>query len=465
MNSVEIGEGARLRPPVAYRRWAIYGLMVLATVAVFFLIRRYGETLTAPAAPAGGPSTGMVGSRNEALLRLLLALAAVIAVGQVLAKVFARLSQPPVIGEMLAGILLGPSLIGERASALILPGSVAPYLSLVAQLGVILYMFTVGLELDAGFLRSRAHTTVATSHASILAPFLLGSLLALGLYPRLSNSSVPFTSFALFMGLAMSVTAFPVLARILTDRNMSRTHLGIVALTCAAVDDVTAWCLLALVVGVTRAEVGGALMVPVWTIAFILVMFFVVRPLAKRAASRWEGERLPRETVAVVLVGLLVSAMATELIGIHAIFGAFLLGAVIPHDSAIARSFIRQLEHVVAVLFLPAFFAFTGMRTRIDLVSGWDQWLICALIILVATVGKFGGSFLAARITGMDWRTSAALGTLMNTRGLMELVVLNIGLDLKVISPTLFSMMVLMALVTTVATSPVLRLLRPQTDG
>ncbi len=465
MNALEVGEGARLRPPAALRRWAIYGLMVLATVAVFLLIRQYGETLTAPAAPAGGPSTQMVGSRNEALLHLLLALAAVIAVGQVLARIFAHLSQPPVIGEMLAGILLGPSLIGERASALILPGSVAPYLSVVAQLGVILYMFTVGLELDAGFLRSRAHTTVATSHASILAPFLLGSLLAVGLYPRLSNSSVPFTSFALFMGLAMSITAFPVLARILTDRNMSRTHLGIVALTCAAVDDVTAWCLLALVVGVTRAEVGGALMVPVWAIAFILVMFFVVRPLAKRAASRWEGERLPRETVAIVLVGLLVSTMATELIGIHAIFGAFLLGAVIPHDSAIARSFLRQLEHVVAVLFLPAFFAFTGMRTRIDLVSGWDQWLICGLIILVATVGKFGGSFLAARMTGMDWRTSAALGTLMNTRGLMELVVLNIGLDLKVISPTLFSMMVVMALVTTIVTSPVLRLLRPQTDG
>jgi Kef-type K+ transport system membrane component KefB len=306
---------------------------------------------------------------------------------------------------------------------------------------------------------------VATSHASILAPFLLGSLLALDLYPRLSNSSVPFTSFALFLGLAMSITAFPVLARILTDRNMSRTQLGIVALSCAAADDVTAWCLLALVVGVTRAEVGGALLVPVGALAFILLMFFVVRPVMKRVSSRWADERLPRETVALVLVALLASTMATELIGIHAIFGAFLLGAVIPHDSAIARSFIRQLEHVVAILFLPAFFAFTGMRTRIDLVTGGSQWLICALIIAVATVGKFGGSAIAARLTGMDWRMSAALGTLMNTRGLMELVVLNIGLDLKVISPTLFSMMVVMALITTVATSPVLRVLHPPTDA
>ena len=466
MNSVEtVEQGARLRPPPALRRWGIYALMVLATIAAFLLIRQYGETLTAPAAPADSLSGRVVGSRNEALLHLLVALAAVIAVGQVLAKLSAYLGQPPVIGEILAGILLGPSLIGEKASALILPGSIAPYLSVVAQLGVILYMFTVGLELDSGILRNRAHATVATSHASILVPFLLGSLLALGLYPRFSNSSVPFTSFALFLGLAMSITAFPVLARILTDRGMSRTSLGIVALTCAAADDVTAWCLLALVVGVTRAEVGGALLVPVWALLFILAMFLVVRPVAKRLASRWEGERLPRETVGLVLVGLLVSAMAAELIGIHAIFGAFLLGAVIPHESAIARAFIRQLEHVVAVLFLPAFFAFTGMRTRIDLVSGWDQWLVCALIIAVATVGKFGGSAIAARLTGMDWRTSAALGTLMNTRGLMELVVLNIGLDLKVISPTLFSMMVVMALVTTIATSPVLRLLHPQTDG
>jgi Kef-type K+ transport system membrane component KefB len=457
--------GRAAPPAIGFRRWLFYGLMIVATVAAFFLIRRYGETLSAPAAPAADSSARVVASRNEALLHLLLALAAVITLGQVLARIFARFSQPPVIGEMLAGILLGPSLIGEKASALILPSSVAPYLSVVAQLGVILYMFTVGLELDTGILRNRAHATVATSHASIIAPFLLGSLLALDLYPRLSNSAVPFTSFALFLGLAMSITAFPVLARILTDRNMSRTQLGIIALSCAAADDVTAWCLLALVVGVTRAEVGGALLVPVGALAFILLMFFVVRPLLKRVSSRWADERLPRETVALVLVALLASTMATELIGIHAIFGAFLLGAVIPHDSAIARSFIRQLEHVVAVLFLPAFFAFTGMRTRIDLVTGWSQWLICGLIIAVATVGKFGGSAIAARLTGMDWRMSAALGTLMNTRGLMELVVLNIGLDLKVISPTLFSMMVVMALVTTIATSPILRLLHPPTDA
>ena len=316
MNSVEtVEERARLRPPPALRLWGLYALMILATIAAFLLIRRYGETLTAPAAPAGSLSGRIVGSRNEALLHLLLALAAVIAVGQVLAKLAAYLGQPPVIGEILAGILLGPSLIGETASALILPGSIAPYLSVVAQLGVILYMFTVGLELDSGFLRNRAHATVATSHASILVPFLLGSLLAVGLYPRFSNSSVPFTSFALFLGLAMSITAFPVLARILTDQGMNRTSLGIVALTCAAADDVTAWCLLALVVGVTRAEVGGALLVPVWALLFIVAMFLLVRPAARRLAARWEGDRVPRETVGLVLVALLVVVVVVLVAG------------------------------------------------------------------------------------------------------------------------------------------------------
>ena len=261
----------------------------------------------------------------------------------------------------------------------------------------------------------------------------------------------------------MSITAFPVLARILTDRGMTRTELGVVALGCAATDDVTAWCLLAFVVGVAKAQVGQGLLVTAGALGYIAFMLLVARPLLRRMAARWVMEPLPRGAVAVVFVALLLSALATEAIGIHAIFGAFLLGAVIPHDSAVARTFTRQLEHLVTVLLLPAFFAFTGMRTRIDLVSGLDQWLICALIILVATLGKFGGTLVAARLTGLGWRAAAALGTLMNTRGLMELIVLNIGLDLRVISPTLFAMMVVMALVTTMATAPVLRWLLPQT--
>jgi Kef-type K+ transport system membrane component KefB len=265
------------------------------------------------------------------------------------------------------------------------------------------------------------------------------------------------------MGVAMSITAFPVLARILTDRRMTRTELGVIALSCAATDDVTAWCLLAFVVGVAQAQVGEGLVVLAGTLVYIALMLLLGRPMLSRVVARWKTEQLPRGAIAFVFVALLISALTTEYIGIHAIFGAFLLGAVIPHDSVVARTFSRQLHSVVTVLFLPAFFAFTGMRTRIDLVTGLDQWVICGLIILVATLGKFGGTFVAARLTGLGWRSAAALGTLMNTRGLIELIVLNIGLDLRVISPTLFSMMVLMALVTTMVTSPVLRLLMPHT--
>jgi len=315
------------------------------------------------------------------------------------------------------------------------------------------------LELNGDLLRTRAQATVAISHASIVLPFVLGSMLALQLYPRLSTSDVPFTSFALFMGVALSITAFPVLARILTDRGMSRTELGAVALTCAATDDVTAWCLLAPAVGVAPARIDVALVVVLLTATFIAVTFLAVGPTVARYLSR-SGDRRPNQSVlAVTIVGLLLAALTTEGIGIHAVFGAFLFGAVIPHDSSLARTLTNKLEDLVTILLLPAFFAFTGMRTQIGLVSGSSEWTMCGLIILVATAGKFGGSLAAARLTGMGWHQAASLGILMNTRGLMELVVLNIGLDLRVISPKLFTMMVLMALVTTIATTPVLQIL------
>jgi Kef-type K+ transport system membrane component KefB len=436
-----------------------YGLMVAATIGAFLLIRKYGNTLAAPQPDTPQALPHSNNQQPDVLLSVLLALAIVIIVGRVLGKAFAYVGQPPVIGEVVAGILLGPSLLGAEVSAFILPPTVAPILGVVAQLGIILYMFIVGLELNAKLLMDRLHTTVATSHTSILVPFLLGALLSLPLYTRLSSSDVPFTSFALFMGVAISITAFPVLARILTDLRLVHTELGVVALGCAAIDDVTAWCLLAFVSGFAKSQVSQGLWVIAGALGYITLMFFVIRPVLKRASRSWKTESQAKGATTILVVGLLVSAQITEAIGIHAAFGAFLLGAVIPHDSPVARAFIKQFEPVITVLFLPAFFALTGMRTQINLVSGLDQWLICLLIILVATVGKFGGSLVAARLTGLGWREAAALGTLMNTRGLMELIVLNIGLDLRVISPTLFAMMVLMALATTMTTSPVLRLL------
>jgi Kef-type K+ transport system membrane component KefB len=451
-----------MRKPSQGAGTAAYVALLLGAVGLFVLIDAGGSDLVAPAPSA--PMSANIdtdGSPNP-LLHVLLMLTAVVALGGVLGQLFRRVGQPAVIGEVVAGLALGPSLLGRvwpEATEFLLPTSVAPVLSVIAQIGVILYMFLIGLELNPGLLKDRTQATLAISHASIVVPFILGAALALILYPRVSSSDVPFTSFALFFGVAMSITAFPVLARILTDQRLQATPLGVLALACAATGDATAWCLLAFVVGVAQAKVSGAFFVIGLTLAFIAFMFLIVRPMAKRMLRSTDSTPLTRGGVAVVLVALLLSALITEWIGIHAIFGAFLLGAVIPHDSAVAREFIHKLEDLVTVLLLPAFFALTGMRVQIGLVNGLEQWLICLLIIVVATVGKFGGTMVSARLTGLDWRGASALGLLMNTRGLMELIVLNIGLDLHIISPTLFTMMVLMALVTTIATTPLVRML------
>jgi Kef-type K+ transport system membrane component KefB len=446
------------RTPSTWKLACAYAAMIAAAVAIFLIVRHIGETNAA----APKASAAAMAPHSTVLLHVLLALVAIILTGRWLGKLCLYIGQPRVIGEIVAGIVLGPSLLGRvwpEASQFLLPQEVAPSLRIIAELGVILYMFLIGLELNAGLIRSRAHATIAISHASIVTPFLLGAVLALWLYKPLAPAGVPFTSFALFMGVAMSITAFPVLARILSDRRMESTELGVVALSCAAIDDVTAWCLLAFVVGVAQSEVGGAVQTIVLAFAYIAFMLLVFRPIAVRYFGH-EAHKHPKRRMAVwVLVGLLISAFTAEWIGIHAIFGAFLLGAVIPHDSDIARDFSEKLEDIVKILLLPAFFAYTGMRTQIGLVSGAQAWIFCAAIIVVATLGKFGGTVVAARWTGLSWQTAASLGILMNTRGLMELIVLNIGLELGVISPELFAMMVIMALATTMATTPVLHLL------
>jgi Kef-type K+ transport system membrane component KefB len=439
-------------------RWpavAAYVVMLAATAAIFFAIAHYGSTLTAPPPPAQPPKVARSALHDSSVLPSVVgALAAVIVLGRLLGVGLRHVRQPPVIGEVLAGIVLGPSLLGRVAPQLVLPETAAPLLGLIAQIGVVIYMFIVGLELNLDRAGRRAHTTVAISHASIVAPFLLGSLLALYLYPRFSTNDVPFTSFALFVGVAMSITAFPVLARILSDRGMTHSELGTIALTCAAVDDVTAWCLLAGVVAVVEARPDRVLLVVLLTIVFITVMLMLIRPLARRVAAAWD--RRPAAGAVLTLAGVALSAFVAERIGVHAIFGAFLFGAILPHDGALARAWIDRLKTPVILLLLPAFFALAGMRTRIDLIADASGWLVCGLIIVVATVGKVGGTYTAARLTGLGARYGAALGVLMNTRGLMQLIVLNVGLDLGVLSPTLFTLMVLMALATTMATSPLL---------
>lgn len=460
------GNRSDTRIPGIRQITAVYLALLFVAFLCFMVIRSFGEKfatqslITLPVKI----TSGML-QESHLLPQVLVSLVVIISIARILGEVCQRLGQPRVIGEVIAGIALGPSLFGRLAPdamAYVFPPAVSPVLGILAQIGIILYMLLVGLELNAGLLRSRAHSTVAISHASIVGPFLLGAALALAAFSSYAPAGVTFTSFALFLGVAMSITAFPVLARILTDLKLDKTELGIIALSCAAADDVTAWCLLAFVVGVTKSDLYSAFLTVILAGGYVGVMFGIARPLLTRYLAPLKNTDLSVNVTAWVLVAVLASAVVTEMIGIHAIFGAFLLGAVIPHDSHIARSFRHKLEDVVSILLLPTFFAYTGTRTQIGLLSDWIDWCFCALIILVATLGKFGGTLVASRFTGLDWRTSASLGILMNTRGLMELIVLNIGLDLGVISPTLFAMMVLMALVTTIATTPVLRLLLPE---
>ncbi len=401
------------------------------------------------------------------LVTLLLQITVIIISARVVGILFRKLRQPQVMGEMVAGILLGPSLLGWVApgvSAALFPTSSLGYLNALSQVGLVIFMFLVGLGLNLHELKKQGHAAVLTSHVSITAPFVLGGLLALYFYPRLSDDSVTFTGFALFLGAAMSITAFPVLARILTERNMLQSKLGTVAVACAAVDDVTGWCVLAYIVLVVRAQQGKT---PLWLIltgavSFGLIMVLGVRRVLRRFedAFRKRGE-LSENLVALILLLALASALFTEWLGIHPLFGAFLFGAIMPKRPQFAQYLLDRFESLTVILLLPIFFAFTGLRTSLRLVRGAEMWFYCAIIILVAIAGKLGGSMIAARVTGMRWREAAGLGVLLNTRGLMELVILNIGLDIKVISPALFSMMVLMALLTTFMTAPLLEWIYP----
>lgn len=398
------------------------------------------------------------------LLSLTLALIVLVLTAR-LAGALARLvGQPRVVGEMAAGIALGPSLLGwalPGVAAVLLPDALLPHLFTLSQVGLLIFMFLVGLEFDHTQLRRLGHTAVLASHASITIPSLLGVIAALYLYPRLSSSAVSFREFALFMAVAMSVTAFPVLARILRERRLQDTPLGTVAIACAAVDDVSAWCLLAGVIALVRMADGS---LPVTMMLLGLLMYVGVMLLARRAvlgcllsAFRRRGG-LGEDVFAGVIIVVLLSALATEWLGLHLLFGAFFAGAVLPKDEAFVTALRDRLEMVATVLLLPIFFAYTGLRMEVGALQGAEMWFYFGLILSLAVAGKLGGSAIAARISGMPWREAAGLGILMNTRGLMELVVLNIGLDLGIISPALFSLMVLMALATTCMTTPLLQM-------
>jgi len=396
---------------------------------------------------------------------LILQIIAIIFAARFLGFLFTRIGQPSVIGEITAGIILGPSLLGlylPEYSNMLFPVASLGNLQFLSQIGLILFMFVVGMELDLNVLKNKANDAVVISHASIVIPYTLGMGLAYFLYAEFALPlGIPFLSFGLFMGIAMSITAFPVLARIIQERGLSRTRLGSIAITSAATDDVTAWCILAAVIAIVKA---GSLYSALFTIGFsliyVLFMVFVLGPFLKRLGTIYSNkEAISKGIVALVFIILLSSAYATEIIGIHALFGAFLAGVIMPPNLNFRKILIDKIEDVALVLLLPLFFVFTGLRTEIGLLNNEHLWITAGLVVAVAVAGKFFGSALAARIIGQSWKDSLSIGALMNTRGLMELIVLNIGYDLGILSKTVFTMMVIMALVTTLMTGPALSII------
>ncbi|MEU6895143.1 cation:proton antiporter [Streptomyces sp. NPDC046557] len=396
---------------------------------------------------------------------LLIAIPVVMLACKAGAQLLRRVGQPPVVGEIVVGILLGPSLLGwlwPDAQAWLFPTSVLPYIGVLGNLGLAAFMFLVGLELDLGSLRGHSKTAVMVSQASIALPLGLGSLLALGMYRKFAPEGVDRLPFVLFIAVSMSITAFPVLARILTDRGLYRTRVGALAMACAAVDDVTAWCLLAAVVAVsTSGSPTEALTTALLAAGFLLLMLVVVRPLLARWAARAERKYSNSVVLVVLFSGLCLASLATDEIGVHALFGAFVFGVITPRGPEVIRQSADSLRAFTVPVLLPLFFVTTGLKTDVSVLAGDPtQWLWAMAVLAVAVLAKWGGGAGAARLAGQSWRDALSIGALMNCRGLTELVVLNIGLSLGVIGQNLFTILVLMALITTAVTSPALSAIR-----
>ena len=401
---------------------------------------------------------------KDPLAILLAQIVTIILVARLFGWIFKKIGQPTVIGEIIAGIVLGPSLVGmyfPEFSAALFPVESLGNLKFLSQIGLILFMFVIGMELDIKVLKNKASEAVVISHASIVFPFALGIGLSYFVYNKFAPAGVEFLSFSLFMGIAMSITAFPVLARIVQERGIHKTKLGAIVITCAAADDITAWCLLAVVIAIVKAgDFVGSLYVISLAVVYVLAMIFIVKPFLKRIGDLYGSkDSIGKPVMAIFFLFLILSSYATEVIGIHALFGAFMMGAIMPDVTKFRMIFIEKVEDVAVILLLPLFFVFTGLKTEVGLINDSYLMKVTGAIILVAVVGKFLGSAIAARFVGQNWKDSLTIGALMNTRGLMELIVLNIGLELKVLTPEVFTMMVIMALVTTFMTGPALDLI------
>ncbi len=390
------------------------------------------------------------------LIILLLQVVVICSVARAVGWIFEKLKQPRVVGEMVAGLLLGASFLGWIAPSVTAfmfhPQSLGS-LKMLSQLGLMLFMFQVGGELNLKDVLRLGRTVVAISYVGILIPFASGAGLALYLYKRLSPPGVPFLSFALFMGIAMSITAFPVLARILVEKGLLQTRVGSIALASAAIDDVTAWCLLALL-SIQVASGAPPLFLRFAGLGCYVALMLIVRYLLGRSPGQVKAYFTNKPLPALLF--MFASALVTSWLGIHVAFGAFVAGIVLPKQEGQRAGAIKRIQPFTTIILLPLFFALTGLRTHVLLMDSADLWLYCGLIILVAVFGKLVGCAVSGRISGMNGREALALGILMNTRGLVELIILNVGLDLHIISPALFSMMVLMALFTTIMTGPLL---------
>ena len=431
-----------------------------------------GKTLpvAAPAAAAGeGVWASLAHNVQHPLSLLLLQIIVILLAARLFGWLANRIGQPAVVGEIIAGVCLGPSLLGTvipAGSAYLFPADSLKTLQFLSQIGLAFFMFVVGMELDTHKVKNKAHDAVMISHASIVFPFFLGVLLAYYIYPQFSMPHVSFLAFSLFMGIAMSITAFPVLARIVQERKLTGTPLGLLAITCAAADDVTAWCILAVVITVAKAgTLWSAVLTLGLALAFLGLMLYVIKPFLAKRIPQLMAAGKEKSVVALAFLVLLFSAFVAETIGIHALFGAFLAGVIIPAEVNVQKLLTDKLEDVSVLLLLPIFFAFTGLRTQIGLLGQGHLWATFGLIMLVAVGGKLGGSAITARMMGQSWTDSLAIGALMNTRGLMELIVLNIGYDLGILSPEIFAMLVLMALCTTFMTGPLLDLVKRITSN
>ncbi len=450
----------------------IYASVIAGFSCLIYFISLQGEKLRSKATTVTSGGKGywndfidsLTNNLHHPLALLLAQIITIILMARLFGWIFSKIGQPTVMGEIVAGIVLGPSLFGmyfPDFSAALFPKESLGNLQFLSQVGLILFMFIIGMELDLKMLKNKAKDVVIISHASIIIPFALGMTLAYFIYESFAPENIPFSSFALFLGIAMSITAFPVLARILQERGIHKTRMGAIVITCAAANDIAGWCLLASVVAIVKAgSFNSSLYIFLFSGLYIILMLKVIKPFLKKVSdSHLSKQKLNKPVMATFFVILILSSYLTEVIGIHALFGAFMAGVIMPNNMNFKNIIIEKLEDVTIVLLLPLFFVFTGLRTQVGLLNDSYLWLITGLIILVASVGKFLGSAFAARSVGQTWKDSLSIGALMNTRGLMELIVLNIGYDLGVITPTMFTMMVIMALVTTFMTGPVLNLI------